>query len=147
MSALIITTGMSRVSGLPLMILSTSSPFRSGIIMSSRTRLNFSVLSKLIASSPSSGAHYPLVTVRFEQQLQGVSVIIIVVDDKDARDISVHRMLKSFLIVRTLHTISSWDERSSIGGDRHRNSAAEDNVMGMLLRIRSAVWSPPGWRL
>ena len=51
-SALIITTGISLVSAFPLINLSTSSPFKSGIIISSRTRLNLSFSISLIASLP-----------------------------------------------------------------------------------------------
>src|SRR5919201_381432 len=51
-SALIMTTGMSRLSGSLLITLSTSSPFKSGIIKSSRTRLNFSFWISAIASFP-----------------------------------------------------------------------------------------------
>src|SRR6516164_11864909 len=51
-SALIMTTAISRWSGSLLVALRTSSPFRSGIIRSSRTRLNFSFLISAIASFP-----------------------------------------------------------------------------------------------
>src|SRR5215470_17229954 len=51
-SALIMTTGISRWSGSLLIVLRTSSPFRSGIIRSSRTRLNFSFSISAIASFP-----------------------------------------------------------------------------------------------
>jgi hypothetical protein len=33
------------------------------------------------------GAHYPLVTIRFEEQLQRIPVVVVVIDDKDARDV------------------------------------------------------------
>src|SRR5258708_6344126 len=45
-------TGISRWSGSLLMTFRTRSPFRSGIIRSSRTRLNFSLSISAIASFP-----------------------------------------------------------------------------------------------
>jgi hypothetical protein len=51
-SALIMTTGISLLSGSLLITFRTSSPFRSGIIRSSRTKLNFSFSISASASLP-----------------------------------------------------------------------------------------------
>ena len=41
-------------------------------------------------------ASYPLVTIGFEHQLQRVSVVLIVIDDKDAGQIRCHEHLELF---------------------------------------------------
>src|SRR5262249_58716113 len=92
-SALIMTTGISRFSGSLLISLSTWSPLRSGIIRSSSTRLNFCFSSSdRLVSAGSAGD--PLVTVAFEQQLQCVSIVLIVVDDEDTGHIRCHEHLE-----------------------------------------------------
>src|SRR5262245_13983933 len=93
-SALIMTTGISRWSGSLLIVLRTSSPFRSGIIRSSRTRLN-DQRNRLVSTGRSSD---PLVTIAFEHQLQRISIILIVIDNKDAREIRCHEHLDLFSI-------------------------------------------------
>ena len=82
-SALIMTTGMSLVSGLLLIIRNTSSPFKSGIIISSKTRLNFCFSIRAHRLVSARRARNPFMSVGFEQHLQGVSIVLIVVDDED----------------------------------------------------------------
>src|SRR6266404_1347264 len=91
-SALIMTTEISLLSGSLLMTLRTSSPFKSGIIRSRRMRLNFSFSISAIASFPPAAGD-PLVAIGFEHQLQRVAIILIVIDDEDTGEVRCHEPL------------------------------------------------------
>src|SRR5262249_36846608 len=94
-SALIMTTGISRWSGSLLITLRTSSPFKSDHQIE-QDETEFFLLDQRNRLVSTGRASYPLVTIGFEHQLQRVSVVLIVIDDKDAGQIRCHEHLELF---------------------------------------------------
>ena len=61
-------------------------------------RLNFSLSDQRNRFVSAGRADDPLVTIGFEQQLQRVSIVLIVIDDKDTGKFRCHQYLELFSI-------------------------------------------------